>query len=63
MPEASTPPAALAERLTSLLAQPETLARAAAAARAQGRRDAAARLADLVTSLIRGNGARQEEAA
>ena len=63
MPETSTPPAALAERLASLLARPDVLARAAEAARQQGRRDAAARLADLVTSLIRSNGSSQREAA
>jgi len=63
MPETSTPPAALAERLASLLARPDVLARAAEAARQQGRRDAAARLADLVTLLIRSNGSSQREAA
>jgi UDP-N-acetylglucosamine--N-acetylmuramyl-(pentapeptide) pyrophosphoryl-undecaprenol N-acetylglucosamine transferase len=56
MPEATTEPAALAERLATLLQRPETLAAAADAAHRLGRRDAAKRLADLVTSLIRGNG-------
>ena len=45
-----------------LAADTERLGRAADVARALGRRDAAARLADLVTSLIRGNGARKEAA-
>lgn len=63
MPEAATTPALLAERLTALVAQPETLARAAGAARQLGRRDAAQRLADLVLSLVRGNGAGRKEAA
>jgi UDP-N-acetylglucosamine--N-acetylmuramyl-(pentapeptide) pyrophosphoryl-undecaprenol N-acetylglucosamine transferase len=57
MPEAATTPAMLADRLAALAADPERLGRAADVARALGRRDAAARLADLVTSLIRGNGA------
>jgi UDP-N-acetylglucosamine:LPS N-acetylglucosamine transferase len=48
--------------MAALAADPEALVRAAAAARGLGRRDAAARLADLVTSLIRGNGARKEAA-
>ena len=62
MPEAATTPAMLADRLAALAADPERLGRAADVARALGRRDAAARLADLVTSLIRGNGARKEAA-
>jgi UDP-N-acetylglucosamine--N-acetylmuramyl-(pentapeptide) pyrophosphoryl-undecaprenol N-acetylglucosamine transferase len=62
MPESTTTPAMLAERLTALAASPQTLTQAATAARNLGRRDAAARLADLVTSLIRGNGARKEAA-
>jgi UDP-N-acetylglucosamine--N-acetylmuramyl-(pentapeptide) pyrophosphoryl-undecaprenol N-acetylglucosamine transferase len=62
MPESATTPALLAERMAALAADPEALVRAAAAARGLGRRDAAARLADLVTSLIRGNGARKEAA-
>src|SRR5215470_1808496 len=62
MSEAATAPAMLADRLAALAADPERLGRAADVARALGRRDAAARLADLVTSLIRGNGARKEAA-
>jgi len=62
MPEAATTPALLAERLAALAADPSALTRAADAARGLGRRDAAARLADLVTSLVRGNGARKEAA-
>ena len=62
LPEAATTPAMLADRLASLAADPERLGRAADVARALGRRDAAARLADLVTSLIRGNGERREAA-
>jgi UDP-N-acetylglucosamine--N-acetylmuramyl-(pentapeptide) pyrophosphoryl-undecaprenol N-acetylglucosamine transferase len=62
MPEAATTPALLADRLAALAADPERLGRAADVARALGRRDAAARLADLVTSLIRGNGASKEAA-
>jgi UDP-N-acetylglucosamine--N-acetylmuramyl-(pentapeptide) pyrophosphoryl-undecaprenol N-acetylglucosamine transferase len=62
MPEAATTPAMLADRLASLAADSERLGRAADVARALGRRDAAARLADLVTSLIRGNGQRKEAA-
>ena len=45
-------PEALAEVISRLLAAPETLARAAAAAKAQGRPDAVARLADLVEELM-----------
>ncbi len=63
MPEAATTPAMLADRLAALAADPERLGRAADVARALGCRDAAARLADLVTSLIRSNGSHQREAA
>jgi UDP-N-acetylglucosamine--N-acetylmuramyl-(pentapeptide) pyrophosphoryl-undecaprenol N-acetylglucosamine transferase len=56
MPEAATTPALLAARLADLMADPARLGRAAACAAAAGRRDAAARLADLVQSLVRGNG-------
>lgn len=56
LPERVLTPGALAERLHSLVAQPGTLATAAACARAAGRRDAAARLADLVTATMPGNG-------
>ncbi len=45
-------PEALAEVIGRLLAAPETLTRAAAAAKAQGRPDAVQRLADLVEELI-----------
>ena len=45
-------PDGLAERVGALLADPAALARAAASAAAQGRADAAARLADLVETRI-----------
>ena len=45
-------PEALAEVIGRLLAAPETLTRAAAAAKAQGRPDAVQRLADLVEELM-----------
>jgi UDP-N-acetylglucosamine--N-acetylmuramyl-(pentapeptide) pyrophosphoryl-undecaprenol N-acetylglucosamine transferase len=45
-------PAAIAERLTSIFAQPDRLEQVAAAARSLGRRDAAERLADVVTGLV-----------
>jgi UDP-N-acetylglucosamine--N-acetylmuramyl-(pentapeptide) pyrophosphoryl-undecaprenol N-acetylglucosamine transferase len=45
-------PAALASRLCALLADEAALPRAAAAAAAQGRPDAAARLADLVETAM-----------
>jgi UDP-N-acetylglucosamine--N-acetylmuramyl-(pentapeptide) pyrophosphoryl-undecaprenol N-acetylglucosamine transferase len=45
-------PEALAERLAALLAKPDLLAHAAAAARRLARPDAAARLADLALSLM-----------
>jgi len=57
MPEASFTPEALAERLSALLAAPDTLAPAAAAARGLGRPDAAERLADLVIACAGANGA------
>jgi UDP-N-acetylglucosamine--N-acetylmuramyl-(pentapeptide) pyrophosphoryl-undecaprenol N-acetylglucosamine transferase len=47
-------PAALAERLTLLMAAPDMLAHAALAARRVARPDATARLADLVEDLMRG---------
>jgi UDP-N-acetylglucosamine--N-acetylmuramyl-(pentapeptide) pyrophosphoryl-undecaprenol N-acetylglucosamine transferase len=56
MPEAAAAPAALAARLVELMNDPAQLQQAAARAAAIGRRDAAARLADLVQSLVRGNG-------
>jgi UDP-N-acetylglucosamine--N-acetylmuramyl-(pentapeptide) pyrophosphoryl-undecaprenol N-acetylglucosamine transferase len=58
MPEPEFTAVALADRLNALLAAPAALAAAAAKARAAGRRDAAERLADLVLSLVDGNGAR-----
>ncbi|MGH6932380.1 MAG: UDP-N-acetylglucosamine--N-acetylmuramyl-(pentapeptide) pyrophosphoryl-undecaprenol N-acetylglucosamine transferase, partial [Dongiaceae bacterium] len=54
----------LADRLGQLLVDPARLTAAAVAARRLGHPDAAARLADLVLSLLRGNGAeRPREAA
>ena len=52
MEQANLTPATLAEVITRLLASPETLMQAAAAAKAQGRSDAVTRLADLVEELI-----------
>jgi UDP-N-acetylglucosamine--N-acetylmuramyl-(pentapeptide) pyrophosphoryl-undecaprenol N-acetylglucosamine transferase len=52
-PEPSFTPGALAERLISLLEAPAALAERAARARALGRPDAAARLADVVLSVVR----------
>jgi len=51
-------PEALAERLTALLATPDLLAHAAAAARSLARPDAAARLAELTLSLMHSEVAR-----
>jgi UDP-N-acetylglucosamine--N-acetylmuramyl-(pentapeptide) pyrophosphoryl-undecaprenol N-acetylglucosamine transferase len=62
MPEATTTPSDLAATLQRLLEGNELTAMARAAQR-HGRPDAAARLADLVTSLIRSNGADRKEAA
>jgi UDP-N-acetylglucosamine--N-acetylmuramyl-(pentapeptide) pyrophosphoryl-undecaprenol N-acetylglucosamine transferase len=45
-------PQSLAEAINRLFADPEALAGAAAAAKAQGRPDAVSRLADLVEELI-----------
>jgi len=50
-------PETLAQRIETLMALPDTLARAAAAARAAGLPDAAGRLADLVVAQIRASGA------
>jgi UDP-N-acetylglucosamine--N-acetylmuramyl-(pentapeptide) pyrophosphoryl-undecaprenol N-acetylglucosamine transferase len=58
MAEPGFTPEALATRLDVLLAAPATLAAAAAHAREAGRRDAAARLADLVGGLVTGTGQR-----
>ena len=52
LPESSLSPAALAKILEEALAEPARLARAAAAAKSLGRRDAADRLADLVIDLL-----------
>lgn len=52
MPQTGFTPAALAERLAALLAAPDALVQAAAAAHEQGRADAAARLADLVEARM-----------
>lgn len=48
-------PAAIAERLTTIFAQPERLEQVAEIARALGNRDAAERLADVVTGLVPAN--------
>jgi UDP-N-acetylglucosamine--N-acetylmuramyl-(pentapeptide) pyrophosphoryl-undecaprenol N-acetylglucosamine transferase len=64
MPEPAFTAEALAARLQSLFALPATLENAAAAARAVGRPDAAARLADMVQALLpNGNAHREREAA
>jgi UDP-N-acetylglucosamine--N-acetylmuramyl-(pentapeptide) pyrophosphoryl-undecaprenol N-acetylglucosamine transferase len=52
MPQAALTPEALAARIDSLFALPESLVKAAACARASGAPDAARRLADLAGSLI-----------
>lgn len=52
MPQDAFTAEALAARLESVLSLPSTLAKAAACARAAGRPDAAARLADTVTGLL-----------
>ena len=52
IPEEAFTPAALAARLEELFALPLTLEKAAAGARAAGRPDAAARLADVVCALL-----------
>jgi UDP-N-acetylglucosamine--N-acetylmuramyl-(pentapeptide) pyrophosphoryl-undecaprenol N-acetylglucosamine transferase len=64
MPERVLTPEALAERLQAVLGRPETLAQAAACARNAARRDATARLADLVLGLMNdgaGGGLRQND--
>lgn len=53
MPQPAFTPEALANRLESLFTQPGTLARAAGCARAAGRPDAAALLADLVAEILK----------
>jgi UDP-N-acetylglucosamine--N-acetylmuramyl-(pentapeptide) pyrophosphoryl-undecaprenol N-acetylglucosamine transferase len=52
MPQPAFNPEALSSRLNALFTQPGTLARAAGCARAAGRPDAAAQLADLAADLI-----------
>jgi len=56
MPEVSFTPDALARRLEELFSVPAILEKAASAARAAGRPDAAERLADLVMGLLPGDG-------
>ena len=51
MPQSAFTPEALAARVEALLMRPESLTKAAAAARAAGIPDAARRLADLVGTL------------
>jgi UDP-N-acetylglucosamine--N-acetylmuramyl-(pentapeptide) pyrophosphoryl-undecaprenol N-acetylglucosamine transferase len=63
MPESAFTPETLAARLETVLAAPESLATAAAAARALGQPDAAARLADLVLACTGANGDTREHAA
>ncbi|HEX9905506.1 MAG TPA: undecaprenyldiphospho-muramoylpentapeptide beta-N-acetylglucosaminyltransferase [Propylenella sp.] len=53
VPEKDLTPAMLAKRVAALMDSPKKLARAAEAARAQGRPDAAARLAELVERVAR----------
>ncbi|WP_428536802.1 undecaprenyldiphospho-muramoylpentapeptide beta-N-acetylglucosaminyltransferase [Rhodopila sp.] len=56
MPQPRFTPAALAEQLATLLADPKRLAKAAIDARSQARADASARLADLVEARIAAHG-------
>lgn len=64
MPQPAFTAPALAERLQALMSAPEQLARAATAAHAQGRPDAARDLADLVLAVTgNGNPVPQEHAA
>ena len=62
-PQATLDPAALARLIEALMGHPDTLTRAAAAARAFGHADAAANLADAVLALAGddGNGGHAEE--
>jgi UDP-N-acetylglucosamine--N-acetylmuramyl-(pentapeptide) pyrophosphoryl-undecaprenol N-acetylglucosamine transferase len=62
MPEREFTADALASRLAALLAAPETLVAAAAAARNLGMPDAAARLADLVLACANANDTRENAA-
>ena len=59
MPQESFSPRALAARLESLFGLPATLEKAAAAARAVGRADAAIRLADMVSIILPADGGRK----
>ena len=63
MPETAFAPAALAAQLATLLAAPELLTLAAAAAHKLGRPDAAERLADLVIACAGANGGAARERA
>ena len=63
MPETAFTPFSLAQRLDSLFTMPMTLEKAAAAARAAGRPDAAARLADLVLAMLPNGSAKPERVA
>jgi UDP-N-acetylglucosamine--N-acetylmuramyl-(pentapeptide) pyrophosphoryl-undecaprenol N-acetylglucosamine transferase len=63
MPESAFTPETLAAKLETLIAAPESLAAAAAAAHALGRPDAAARLADLVLACAGDSGGEREHAA
>ncbi len=56
MPQEAFTAEALAERMLSLIGMPATLVTAAAAARANGRADAAVRLADMVGDMLPANG-------
>ena len=56
MPQPRFTPAALAEQLATLLANPQRLANAATDARSQARADASARLADLVEARMAARG-------
>ena len=58
MPEPGFTPEALAGRVAGLAKAPALLAAAARAARAEGRADAASRLADLVECRMPSNGGR-----
>ncbi|HEY3916690.1 MAG TPA: undecaprenyldiphospho-muramoylpentapeptide beta-N-acetylglucosaminyltransferase [Stellaceae bacterium] len=62
MPESGFTPETLAAHLETLLAAPESLTAAAAAARALGKPDAAARLADLVLAGANGDDHRENAA-
>jgi UDP-N-acetylglucosamine--N-acetylmuramyl-(pentapeptide) pyrophosphoryl-undecaprenol N-acetylglucosamine transferase len=63
MPETAFTPEALLARLEELFGLPATLEKAAARARAAGRPDAAARLADVVVELLPNGGAEDERKA